>query len=119
MVWRACASCPGWIPASCSAGAGDTFEAVAVLPGPDPVLVDAAPILERAGDCRGGVGSTVAAGDAAVPIHRTYRLDEITTAHADMEAGRATGKLVVGSYAQTVMPPPQPGEYTLKVEPVP
>ena len=37
----------------------------------------------------------VAAGDATVPIHRTYRLDDIATAHADMEAGRATGKLVV------------------------
>jgi NADPH2:quinone reductase len=37
----------------------------------------------------------VAAGDAIVPIHRTYRLDEISLAHADMEAGRATGKLVV------------------------
>jgi hypothetical protein len=28
-------------------------------------------------------------------LHRTYRLDEITTAHADMEANNATGKLVV------------------------
>jgi len=37
----------------------------------------------------------VAAGQAQVPIHRTYRLDEIVEAHADMEAGRATGKLVV------------------------
>lgn len=37
----------------------------------------------------------VAAGDAVVPIHRTYRLDQIAEAHADMEAGRATGKLVV------------------------
>ncbi|MCB0963701.1 MAG: zinc-binding dehydrogenase [Acidimicrobiales bacterium] len=36
----------------------------------------------------------VAAGEAHVPIHRTYRLDEIAEAHADMEAGRATGKLV-------------------------
>ncbi len=35
------------------------------------------------------------AGRASVPIHRTYRLEEITEAHADMEAGRATGKLVV------------------------
>ena len=26
---------------------------------------------------------------------RTYTLDEIATAHADMEAGNATGKLVV------------------------
>lgn len=37
----------------------------------------------------------VASGDAIVPIHRTYRLDQIAQAHADMEAGRATGKLVV------------------------
>ena len=37
----------------------------------------------------------VAAGRAQVPIHRTYQLDEIAEAHADMEAGRATGKLVV------------------------
>ncbi len=37
----------------------------------------------------------VAAGEAQVPIHRTYRLDEIAEAHADMEADRATGKLVV------------------------
>ena len=37
----------------------------------------------------------VAAGDAIVPIHRTDRLDEISAAHADMEAGRATRKLVV------------------------
>jgi NADPH:quinone reductase-like Zn-dependent oxidoreductase len=37
----------------------------------------------------------VAAGEAQVPIDRTYRLDQIAEAHADMEAGRATGKLVV------------------------
>ena len=37
----------------------------------------------------------VSAGQARVPIHRTYRMDEIAAAHADMEAGRATGKLVV------------------------
>lgn len=37
----------------------------------------------------------VAAGEAHVPIHRTYRIEEIARAHADMEAGRATGKLVV------------------------
>ena len=37
----------------------------------------------------------VSAGEARVPIHRTYRLDDIAEAHADMEAGRATGKLVV------------------------
>lgn len=37
----------------------------------------------------------VAGGDAHVPIHRAYRMSEISRAHADMEAGRATGKLVV------------------------
>jgi NADPH:quinone reductase-like Zn-dependent oxidoreductase len=37
----------------------------------------------------------VAAGRLTVPLHRTYRLDEIAIAHADMEAGNATGKLVV------------------------
>ena len=36
----------------------------------------------------------VAAGRVKVPIDRTYTLDEITSAHADMEAGNATGKLV-------------------------
>lgn len=37
----------------------------------------------------------VAAGRATVPIHRTYRLDEIARAHAAMESGEAVGKLVV------------------------
>src|SRR6266705_2405784 len=37
----------------------------------------------------------VAAGRLTVPIHRSYALDEIAQAHADMEHGRATGKLVV------------------------
>ncbi|HEY1014555.1 MAG TPA: zinc-binding alcohol dehydrogenase family protein [Herpetosiphonaceae bacterium] len=37
----------------------------------------------------------VAAGRLRVPIHRAYALDEIAQAHADMEAGAATGKLVV------------------------
>lgn len=37
----------------------------------------------------------VAAGRLTVPLHRTYALDEIRTAHADMEANNATGKLVV------------------------
>ena len=37
----------------------------------------------------------VAAGRLKVPIARTYALDEIAAAHADMEAGNATGKLVV------------------------
>ena len=37
----------------------------------------------------------VATGDVTVPVHKQYRLDEIVQAHADMEAGTATGKLVV------------------------
>jgi NADPH:quinone reductase len=37
----------------------------------------------------------VAAGTAVVPIGHVYRFDEIVTAHADMEANRASGKLVV------------------------
>jgi NADPH:quinone reductase len=37
----------------------------------------------------------VAAGRLTVPIHRTYALDEIAQAHADMEHERTTGKLVV------------------------
>lgn len=37
----------------------------------------------------------VAAGRLTVPIYRTYTLDEIAAAHADMEANNATGKLVV------------------------
>lgn len=37
----------------------------------------------------------VAAGEAVVPIDRTYPLDQIATAHARMEAGAAHGKLVV------------------------
>jgi NADPH2:quinone reductase len=36
----------------------------------------------------------VAAGRLTVPLHRTYALDEIAEAHADMEAGNAVGKLV-------------------------
>jgi len=36
----------------------------------------------------------VAAGEAVVPIHRVYQLDEIRQAHAEMEAGSATGKIV-------------------------
>ncbi|MDH3730589.1 MAG: zinc-binding alcohol dehydrogenase family protein [Acidimicrobiia bacterium] len=38
---------------------------------------------------------TVAAGNVSVPIHRVYGLDDIAQAHRDMEAGTATGKLVV------------------------
>lgn len=37
----------------------------------------------------------VAGGRLTVPIHRSYTLDEIAIAHADMEANSATGKLVV------------------------
>jgi NADPH:quinone reductase-like Zn-dependent oxidoreductase len=37
----------------------------------------------------------VAAGTATVPIARTYTLDQIVEAHADMEANRVAGKLVV------------------------
>lgn len=37
----------------------------------------------------------VAAGQAHVPIHRTFPLEDIAEAHADMEEGRSTGKLVV------------------------
>jgi NADPH:quinone reductase-like Zn-dependent oxidoreductase len=37
----------------------------------------------------------LASGGAHIPIHRAYRMNEISQAHADMEAGKATGKLVV------------------------
>jgi len=37
----------------------------------------------------------VSAGTAAVPVGRVYHLDEIVQAHADMEANRVSGKLVV------------------------
>ncbi len=37
----------------------------------------------------------VASGQATVPVHRTYTLDQIREAHTDMESGKATGKLVV------------------------
>jgi NADPH:quinone reductase len=37
----------------------------------------------------------VAAGEAIVPVNRVYYLDEISEAHAEMEAGSATGKIVV------------------------
>jgi NADPH2:quinone reductase len=47
------------------------------------------------GDVLQGYLDAVAAGRLTVPIHRTYALDEIAQAHADMEDGRATGKLVV------------------------
>ena len=43
----------------------------------------------------------VAAGRATVPIHRVYDLEHIAQAHADMEAGTATGKLVVTTATPT------------------
>jgi NADPH2:quinone reductase len=36
-----------------------------------------------------------AAGVAVIPIHRVYELDQIQHAHAEMESGSTTGKLVV------------------------
>jgi NADPH:quinone reductase len=42
-----------------------------------------------------GFLDSVAAGTAIVPIGRVYRFDEIVQAHADMEANRISGKLVV------------------------
>ena len=42
-----------------------------------------------------GFLDAVAAGDAVVPISRVYQLDEIRQAHAEMEAGSATGKIIV------------------------
>jgi NADPH:quinone reductase len=38
---------------------------------------------------------TVSTGRLTIPLYRTYTLDEIRIAHADMEANKATGKLVV------------------------
>ena len=37
----------------------------------------------------------VAAGTAVVPVGHVYRFDQIVQAHADMEANRVSGKLVV------------------------
>jgi len=37
----------------------------------------------------------VAAGDVTVPLHKQYKIDDIAKAHADMERGLTTGKLVV------------------------
>jgi NADPH:quinone reductase len=37
----------------------------------------------------------VAAGTAVMPTGRVYRFDQIARAHADMEANRVSGKLVV------------------------
>ena len=41
-----------------------------------------------------GFLDAVASGRLTVPLYRTYALDEIAAAHADMEAGNAIGKLV-------------------------
>jgi NADPH:quinone reductase len=48
----------------------------------------------------------VAAGRLTVQLHRTYTLDQITTAHADMEANSATGKLVVLPFTPGRRPAP-------------
>jgi NADPH:quinone reductase len=42
-----------------------------------------------------GFLDSVAAGTAVVPIGRVYRFDQIVQAHADMDANRVSGKLVV------------------------
>jgi len=42
-----------------------------------------------------GFLDSVAAGTAVVPIGRVYRFDQVVQAHADMEANRVSGKLVV------------------------
>jgi NADPH:quinone reductase len=42
-----------------------------------------------------GFLDAVAAGTAVVPIGHVYRFDQIVQAHADMEANRVSGKLVV------------------------
>ena len=39
----------------------------------------------------------VAAGEATVPIAKTYTMDETATAHDDMEHDRVAGKLVVST----------------------
>ena len=57
------------------------------------ILVDAPSTVE--GDRYVLSLNDAAAGRLAVPLHRTYTLDEIRSAHADMEANSATGKLVV------------------------
>jgi NADPH:quinone reductase-like Zn-dependent oxidoreductase len=44
----------------------------------------------------------VANGDAVVPLHRVYHLDEIRQAHLEMETGSTTGKIVVLTERRTV-----------------
>jgi NADPH:quinone reductase len=48
----------------------------------------------------------VAAGDAVVPLHRVYQLDDIRQAHAELEAGTTTGKIVV--LTESVQRPSEP-----------
>lgn len=47
------------------------------------------------GDVLQGFIDRIEAGELTVPLGRTYRLDQIAEAHADMEANRMAGKLVV------------------------
>lgn len=49
---------------------------------------------------------TVAAGEAVVPLHRVYHIDEIRQAHAEMEASSASGK-IVGLTEPRKMPTPE------------
>ena len=66
-------------------------------------IVDEVPELEREGDGAGpvmvlalqGFLDAVAAGEARVPLGRTYRLDDIAQAHRDLEADAVGGKGVV------------------------
>jgi NADPH:quinone reductase len=44
-----------------------------------------------------GFLDAVAAGEARVPVAKTYSMDEIATAHEDMEHDRVAGKLVVST----------------------
>jgi NADPH:quinone reductase-like Zn-dependent oxidoreductase len=46
----------------------------------------------------------VAAGEAVVPIYRVYHLSQIRQAHAEMEAGSATGKIVVLTEPSKITP---------------
>ena len=48
-----------------------------------------------------GFIDAVAADEATVPISHIYELDQIVQAHADMEAGTTTGKLVVTTPGST------------------
>jgi hypothetical protein len=58
----------------------------------------------------------VAAGEAAVPIAKTYTMDEIATAHDDKEHERVAGELVVsrGRWGQS---PRLPGSSTSRRQP--